>query len=130
VLDFGLAKAFDVRPSPQRSTAAGTSAGMLVGTLEYMAPEQVAGDDVNPGWDLWALGVIAYEMLTATHPFRRSVAFADDAALTDGVACGGDRAPALSDAASAFFLTALSSERTLRPREPLEFLALCEEALA
>ena len=76
VLDFGLAKAFDAHWLPQRSTAIGSSAGLLVGTLEYMAPEQVAGDEVNPEWDIWAVGVIAYEMLTGSHPFRRTVAFA------------------------------------------------------
>ena len=78
VLDFGLAKAFDARLTVDKPTATASSAGLLVGTLEYMAPEQVAGDDVNPGWDVWAIGVIAYEMLTATHPFRRKVAFAAD----------------------------------------------------
>ncbi|HUE85434.1 MAG TPA: protein kinase [Vicinamibacterales bacterium] len=130
VLDFGLAKTFDVRPSFQRSTGAGTSAGLLVGTLEYMAPEQVAGDDVNPAWDLWALGVITYEMLTGRHPFRRNVVFADAATIADGVACRADQAPALSDAMAAFFRSALSTERALRPREPLEFLAACEQALS
>ena len=75
VLDFGLAKAFDARPPLDKPTATASSAGLLVGTLEYMAPEQVAGDDVNPGWDMWAIGVITYEMLTAAHPFPRKVAF-------------------------------------------------------
>ena len=89
VLDFGLAKAFDARLPVDKPTATASSAGLLVGTLEYMAPEQVAGDDVNPGWDVWAIGVIAYEMLTATHPFRRKVAFAGDD--TDGHGGGPQR---------------------------------------
>ena len=50
-------------------------AGLLVGTLDYMAPEQVAGDLVSPAWDVWALGVITYEMLTGHHPFRRTIVF-------------------------------------------------------
>jgi serine/threonine-protein kinase len=127
VLDFGLAKAFEIGPTGQRSTASSTAAGLLVGTLEYMAPEQVAGDEVNPGWDLWALGVIAYEMLTGAHPFRRAVVAANDATAVDP---GLGEAPGLSDAVSAFFRTALSTERARRPREPLEFLAACERVLA
>jgi serine/threonine-protein kinase len=130
VLDFGLAKAFEIGSTVRRSTASSTAAGLLVGTLEYMAPEQVAGDDVNPGWDLWALGVIAYEMLTGAHPFRRAVVAANDATAADHALGGGGQAPGLSDAVSAFFRTALSTERTLRPREPLEFLAACEQVLA
>ena len=70
VLDFGLAKAFDMRAVTDGSTALGSSAGLLVGTVEYMAPEQAAGDSVSPAWDVWAVAVIAYEMLTGSHPFR------------------------------------------------------------
>jgi serine/threonine-protein kinase len=125
VLDFGLAKAFET--TLFHSTTAGSSAGLLVGTLEYMAPEQVAGGDVNPGWDLWALGVIAYEMLTGAHPFRRTVVLANDATAVDPAFGEG---AGLSDAMSAFFLNALSTERALRPRESLEFLAACERGLA
>ena len=40
-----------------------------IGTMRYMAPEQLRGHEVDPGWDLWALTVIAYEMLTGTNPF-------------------------------------------------------------
>jgi serine/threonine-protein kinase len=129
VLDFGLARAFETARSLTGSTRIATSGGLLIGTLEYMAPEQVAGDDVNPGWDLWALAVIAYEMLTGTHPFRRRLDLPlgpiDDAGLPGR----GDGAPTLSEDASAFFRTALSSERTLRPAEPQAFLLGIEHAL-
>lgn len=68
VLDFGLAK-----PSPLRDvhdTAASlTMAGMVVGTLNYMPPEQLRGGDVDHRADLFALGVVLYEMLTARLPF-------------------------------------------------------------
>jgi len=130
VLDFGLAKAFDARLTLDKPTATASSAGLLVGTLEYMAPEQVAGDDVNPGWDVWAIGVIAYEMLTATHPFRRKVAFAAD--VTDVTVAVRDlpESPQISEPAAAFFRAALSTDPTLRPDEALAFLAACEQALA
>jgi serine/threonine-protein kinase len=129
VLDFGLAKAFDTGAGLERATASGSSAGLLIGTLEYMAPEQVAGDAVTPSWDLWALTVIAYEILTGSHPFRRAVVFS-----------GGDpglpSAPRqlehskLSDAGAAFFRTALSPECARRPPDALTFLAACEQVLA
>jgi serine/threonine-protein kinase len=128
VLDFGLAKAFDAQWSAGRSTAISSSAGLLVGTLEYMAPEQVAGDDVNPGWDIWAVAVIAYEMLTGSHPFRRTVAFTGDDTVADLTGTSQGR-PHLSEAVASFFRTALSPERALRPTEALEFLAACEKVL-
>jgi eukaryotic-like serine/threonine-protein kinase len=63
VMDFGIAK---------RSAAPGmTVAGMVVGTPEYMAPEQVQGSgEVTPAADLYALGVVAYEMFTGRRPFE------------------------------------------------------------
>jgi hypothetical protein len=131
VLDFGLAKAFAVDHPSAGTQAPSDSAGFLLGTLDYMAPEQVAGDLVSPSWDVWALGVIAYEMLTAGHPFRRTIAVAD--ARLQSVAPGSVSGPqhaALPDAAAAFFDQALSSDRTRRPASPLEFLAACEKVLA
>ena len=73
VIDFGLAKflqttAAAVSNAPTAS-AVETGAGVLLGTLQYMAPEQLAGGAPQPAWDLWALAVLASEMLTGTHPF-------------------------------------------------------------
>ena len=87
VLDFGLAKALHGEQMPADSTELRTSAGMLLGTLEYMAPEQVAGDEINPAWDVWAVSVIAYEMLTGRHPFRRAVGFGFDGASESADRC-------------------------------------------
>nr|MBA2604301.1 serine/threonine protein kinase [Acidobacteriota bacterium] len=129
VLDFGLAKTFDAHRSFGRSTAKGTSAGLLVGTLEYMAPEQVAGDDVDPGWDIWALGVITYEMLAGRHPFRRKVAFAGDETAAEFVADGAAEGEKLSGAVTALLDTSLSTDPAARPRDALDFLAACERLL-
>jgi TolB-like protein/Flp pilus assembly protein TadD len=70
VLDFGLAKTV-VLPSGDRfRTEAGlTMAGMVVGTLNYMAPEQLRGGQIDHRADLFSLGVVLYEMLAARLPF-------------------------------------------------------------
>ncbi len=46
-----------------------TQTGMLIGTYSYMSPEQVMGGEPGPGWDLYALGAMLYEMLTGELPF-------------------------------------------------------------
>ncbi|HEV8118461.1 MAG TPA: serine/threonine-protein kinase, partial [Thermoanaerobaculia bacterium] len=75
VLDFGLAKALaadvsspDITTSPTL-TAAATQAGVALGTAAYMAPEQARGKAVDRRADVWAFGVVLYEMLTGRHAF-------------------------------------------------------------
>jgi len=70
VLDFGLAKAFATDPdgarpgnSPALSVAM-TQAGLVLGTAGYMAPEQASGQATDQRADIWAFGVVLYEMLT------------------------------------------------------------------
>ncbi len=62
LLDFGLAKL-------EHSDGRMTRDGMVLGTPEYMAPEQARGDTMDGRVDLYALGVIAYEMMTGRHLF-------------------------------------------------------------
>ena len=62
IVDFGLAKlAGDTQL---------TRTGLILGTVAYMSPEQARGDEVTAQTDIWALGVIHYEMLTGRLPFR------------------------------------------------------------
>jgi eukaryotic-like serine/threonine-protein kinase len=74
VLDFGLAKNTEVPASdPERSptmTVSPTGAGMILGTAAYMAPEQARGKPVDRRADIWAFGVVLYEMLTGDRLFH------------------------------------------------------------
>src|SRR5690242_5310106 len=76
VLDFGLAKAgprapssSDQQESPTLSMAA-TQAGVILGTAAYMAPEQARGRPVDKRADIWAFGVVLYEMVTGQQLFK------------------------------------------------------------
>ncbi len=66
VTDFGLARGSTAKESLTGST---TGAAQLVGTPAYMAPEQVEGGTITPAVDIYALGVVMYEMLTGAWPF-------------------------------------------------------------
>lgn len=68
VLDFGLAKPARTRDG-FATEASLTMAGTVVGTLNYMPPEQLRGGEVDHRADLFSLGVVLYEMLTARLPF-------------------------------------------------------------
>ena len=75
VLDFGLAKALDPSPDadPSQSptlTAAATQMGVIMGTAAYMAPEQAKGKVADKRADVWAFGVVLYEMLTGRRTFE------------------------------------------------------------
>ncbi len=61
VTDFGIARAIDAAPL--------TVSGQVVGTPQYMSPEQASGQPITPSTDLYSLGVIGYEMLSGRRPF-------------------------------------------------------------
>ncbi len=76
VLDFGLAKAYagdreevDLSNSPTLSDAA-TKQGIILGTAAYMSPEQARGESVDKRADVWAFGVVLFEMLTGRGMFE------------------------------------------------------------
>lgn len=65
VLDFGIARVLD----PQRRVAEPTTAGTVLGTPEYIAPEVAAGEEAGPRSDLYAVGALLYKLLTGVPPF-------------------------------------------------------------
>lgn len=74
ILDFGLAK-LQLPVDDLHSAASQTVSCAILGTAGYMAPEQVRGDDVGARGDLFALGVILYEMLCGRRPFKGTSTF-------------------------------------------------------
>ncbi len=66
VLDFGIAKALSGSFSHADHQ---TTMGVVLGTRQYMAPEQLRGESPEPSWDVWALALVVHEMLTGYHPF-------------------------------------------------------------
>jgi eukaryotic-like serine/threonine-protein kinase len=69
VLDFGIAR-FEAHAQRDASQQPLTRLGTILGTPEYMAPEQALGETVTAVSDLYAVGVMLYEMLTGQHPFE------------------------------------------------------------
>ncbi|HSK01878.1 MAG TPA: serine/threonine-protein kinase, partial [Kofleriaceae bacterium] len=66
VLDFGIAK---ILQHSQFESADLTSAGLMIGTLDYMSPEQMVGGDITGASDLYTLGIVMYEMIAGKRPF-------------------------------------------------------------
>jgi len=74
IMDFGLAKLAEIAPDCEGETALMTAPGQVIGTPEYLAPEQLRGEPAGPCTDIWALGATLYETLVGTRPFRSTPA--------------------------------------------------------
>ena len=107
VMDFGLAKVS--RSTEDETGAMLTEAGVAMGTVAYMSPEQARGEPLDARTDLFSFGVVLYEMATGERPFKGSTT----AVLFDAVL---NREPV--------------SPRALRPDLPRELDGLIQKALA
>jgi serine/threonine-protein kinase len=110
VADFGIAK-LEPRPDGDRDGTTLTGPGGVVGTPGYMSPEQVRGAAIDARTDQFAWGVVAFELLSGTHPFTRGVPTATVAAiLEDAVADLRSLAPTVPAHVARVIARALAKE--------------------
>jgi serine/threonine-protein kinase len=129
VLDFGLAKFASASAPAQSITATGT--GNLVGTLLYMSPEQLRGEPAAAAWDLWALGVVAYEMITGEYPFEgATIPEWQTAVMAGRVTPLARRLPSALPEWEDFFGRSLAADMGQRPASASEFLSELEKSIA
>src|SRR5271157_5086951 len=75
VLDFGLAKRiFGVAKSAEIVSMESSLPGQIIGTVAYMSPEQILGQELDSRSDLFAFGIILYEMIAGLHPWPHKMA--------------------------------------------------------
>ena len=115
VADFGLARA--------QSAAGHTRAGLLIGTVSYVPPEQVTGGSTGPGGDVYSAGVMLFELLTGRLPFTGdtplSVAYQH---VNSGVPAPSALVPGIPAAVDQLVLAATSRDPARRPADAGEFL--------
>lgn len=124
ILDFGLAKVIH----GEHMTTGLTEHDMIFGTPDYMSPEQARGDDLDVRSDIYAAGVILYEMTTGAVPFARRTPLATMTAhLTEPLVNARAAAPSrgISAALDAVITRALAKE----PKDRYESAAALKEAL-
>jgi serine/threonine-protein kinase len=123
VIDFGVAKA--------ASNMQRTRVGQIKGKVPYMAPEQTAGDRVDRRTDVFALGVVLYQLVTGKHPFRGDNEFATMARIRDKDPAQDPRAivPDLPPALVEVMRCALAKAREDRYETMHDFGRALEKAL-
>jgi serine/threonine protein kinase len=113
VMDFGVA-----RPAGGKRL---TEAGFVVGTMSYMAPEHLFGQEIDARADLYAAGVVLYESLTGVLPIDAPNPYALAAKLSEELPLPPERRnPAVPPALSALVLRLLAKQRDARPANATE----------
>jgi serine/threonine-protein kinase len=127
VTDFGIAKAISVArtsPADVPEIPTLTQAGSSIGTPAYMAPEQVAGDPIDYRADLYAWGLVAYELLSGAHPFADKTNLAQllAAQLSQLPAPLGEKVPGIAPAVADLVMRCLAKSADDRPVSATELL--------
>src|SRR5690348_8487905 len=107
LLDFGLARMAEAETL--------TAQGDVPGTLAYIAPERLAGDDASEGSDVWAVGVMLWESLAGRHPFWQTSMLDTARAIEQGAASLGTLRPDLPKALIQLVDRSLSLSPSRRP---------------
>jgi Tol biopolymer transport system component len=122
LLDFGVAK---LLRSPEETVSELTAAETqgVVGTLPYMAPEQLRGEKVDARTDLWALGAVLYEMATGRRPFPEALnARLIDSILHQSPAAPREVNPRLTQEMESILTKSLEKNRCVRYQSASEIL--------
>ncbi len=118
ILDFGLAKKTGVEftsddgDTLQASASFETVRGTILGTVQYMSPEQIGGKGLDGRTDIFSLGIVLYEMLTGTNPF-----LADSVASTIGKIMSSDSPDALRPGVASSSLREIVARALCKRRE-------------
>ncbi len=124
VADFGIARVLD------QTTVGMTAPGTILGTSGYLSPEQASGDEATAASDIYALGVVAYELMTGSRPFERKSATAEAAAhINDPVPSAAARAD-LPDEVDEVFERALAKNPATRHSSAGELVEDLQAAMA
>jgi serine/threonine-protein kinase len=125
VCDFGIAKTTDQRALGKDTTGkALTTGGMLIGTPEYMSPEQARGDPLDARSDLYSVGVVLYQLLTGRVPFTAENAIGIALKqITDEPDAPEKRRPGVNPRLSAICMRAMMKNRDERYQTAKEMRA-------
>ncbi|MDB4964778.1 MAG: serine/threonine protein kinase [Myxococcales bacterium] len=131
VLDFGLAKLAELERKLELEPL--TRAGMCFGTPQYMSPEQIQGKPIDGSADVYALGVIAYEMIAGLLPWdgadSREILLSVIKTLPPKIVRARSAEVKRLDEINKFVLRALAKDKKDRPRDPADFFKEFEMAL-